>query len=132
MLKRSEAKAKANEGEKLPPAEVESPKTVSAQAEAATHVPLPASAPPAPPSKFSAEGEEVTICYGIEKYSPVQYNSFEHGPFFVKVKVAPGETHLDAATRAWNAAATMAKATYVAKEQAYLERLKALGHKISG
>jgi len=95
----------------------------------------PATPPPAgDPPKTSqtsgsivAEGDEVTVCYGVDKYSPVQYNNFEHGPFFVKTKVRAGETHGDAGARAWNAALGLAKGSYPGKAQEYLENLKKLG-----
>lgn len=127
MLKRSEAAARAPK-----PAAPEAPaSTVREEAAAAAKAPRPEQ-PPAgnKATLFAAEGDEVTVYYGTEKYSPVQYNTFEHGPFFVKVKVGPGESHADAATRAWNAAAAAAAATYPVKEQAFLDNLRKLGGKV--
>ena len=73
------------------------------------------------------EGDEVTVCYGPDKYSPVQYNTFEHGPFFVKTKVRAGETVEDAGARAWNACLALAKGAYPGKKQEYLANLRELG-----
>ena len=37
-------------------------------------------------------GDEITIILGQEKYAPVQYHSFDVGPFIVKTTRRPGET----------------------------------------
>lgn len=75
----------------------------------------------------SVEGDEVTVCYGTDTYRPVEYNSFQHGPFFVKTKVRAGETTADAAARAWNSALALAKGSYPGKAQEYLKNLRELG-----
>ena len=36
--------------------------------------------------------EEVTITLAAEKYAPVQYHSFDVGPFMVRTRRRPGET----------------------------------------
>jgi hypothetical protein len=122
MLKRSEAKA-AIEAKKEPTAEAP-PQKVSEQdvRTVVTNVHNTTS-----PPLVGDEGTEVTISYGEETYSPVQFNAFKHGPFFVKVKVRPGETIQDAGARAWNAAIELAKGAYPGKEQAYLANLRKLG-----
>lgn len=90
----------------------------------------PAEAPPRSmqhQGSVSCEGDEVTVCWGPDRYQPVDYNSFEHGPFFVKTKVRAGETYSDAAARAWNAVVVLAKGAYPGKSQEYLENLRKLG-----
>lgn len=34
----------------------------------------------------------VTVILGAEKYAPIQYQSFDVGPYMVQVEAAPGET----------------------------------------
>lgn len=47
-------------------------------------------------------GEEVTVTYGEQVFSPVQYNSFRVGPMTTTTRVRPGETRADAARRAFD------------------------------
>lgn len=49
----------------------------------------------------AAPGTEITIAWGEETFSPVQYNSFRIGGHSIKVVVQPGETALDAFARGW-------------------------------
>jgi hypothetical protein len=59
------------------------------------------------------EGEEITVTWAEERFSPVQYNSFGVGPFTYTTRVRPGETFDDAFRRAHAklaAAATIATA----------------------
>jgi hypothetical protein len=37
-------------------------------------------------------GDEVTVVLAAEKFAPVQYHSFDVGPFMVKTTRRPGET----------------------------------------
>lgn len=50
---------------------------------------------------ISAAGAEdsVTVVAGLEKFSPVQYNTVDVGPFTITLRVLPGETHAEAIAR---------------------------------
>jgi hypothetical protein len=46
-----------------------------------------------PGGKFlSGPVDEVNVILGAEKYAPIQYHSFDVGPFMVKTTRQPGET----------------------------------------
>ncbi len=48
------------------------------------------------------KSEEVTVCWGEEKFSPKAYHSMSVGPFFAKTQVRPGETQEEAMNRAYD------------------------------
>lgn len=129
MLKRSEAKAQQKQEGANAPVTPRDPGTVTRSSEAPKDVKVEESQ-----RSFSdaddGDGVEVTVTWGTDKYQPVQFNVFEHGPFFVKVKCRKGESVVDAGSRAWAVAQSLAKATYPAKAQEYLANLKKLGHSI--
>jgi hypothetical protein len=47
------------------------------------------------------EGEEITVVWGEEKYSPKPYMNFAVGPIYAKTKLRPGETADEAHARVW-------------------------------
>lgn len=47
------------------------------------------------------EGDEITVVWGEEKYSPKPYMNFAVGPIYAKTKVRAGETAEEAHARVW-------------------------------
>lgn len=83
--------------------------------EAATGKPkVDASAPP---------GTPITIIWGEETFSPVQYNSFRIGGHSVTVVVQEGETALDAWKRGWALLEEAAEIQFADKLRGFRERI---------
>lgn len=74
------------------------------------------------------EGTEVTVCWGEEKFSPMQYNSFGVGPFFAKGKTRPGESIYDASQRLMQDIAAFAERERSRKVKDYLAALQEVLH----
>jgi hypothetical protein len=74
----------------------------------------------------SIEGETVTVCYGEEKFSPAQYQSFSNGPFFATTRVRQGETQSQAAARIYSELRVFADIEFKRKAKEFLERIKDL------
>lgn len=68
--------------------------------------------------------DEVTACWGEEKYSPVQFNFVAHGPFYAKVRLRPGESPEQALMRGMDVCRTVAAKSWPVRRDAFLDRLK--------
>ncbi len=64
--------------------------------------------------------DTVTVTYGIERYSPVQYQHFEVGPFMATSDVRPGETIASATARVHGELAAFADTERVRKARAFV------------
>lgn len=69
-------------------------------------------------------GDEVTACWGPEKYSPYRYQPFELGPFIAKTKVRPGETGSQAMARAYRVCLGFAKSAWDETIRSNIARVK--------
>ena len=65
-------------------------------------------------------GDEVTAIWATEKFAPVQYQSFDVGPFIVRTKVREGETGIEAFKRAYAACRAAARSTYPEKRDEFI------------
>ncbi len=74
------------------------------------------------PKSFNPES--ITVVWGEEVFSPVQYNSFRVGPFTYTVTQRFGESLEKAVKRANDFLEKHADKMFVAKRNAYLARLK--------
>lgn len=72
--------------------------------------------------------DEVTACYGEQKFSPVQYHMFNVGPFFYKTQVRRGETPAEALDRAYRVCVEAARKAYPIARDEFLERVKDSQH----
>jgi len=79
-----------------------------------------------------AEGETVTACYGEEKFSPRQYQSFGIGPFFRTTRLQPGENASQALARASSELRTFAQIEFEQKAKDFLSKLEWLDAKLGG
>lgn len=68
-------------------------------------------------------GTEITLAWGEETFSPVQYNSFRVGGHSIKVIVQPGESAQDACIRAWKILEEAADMMFKAKLAGFADRL---------
>lgn len=68
-------------------------------------------------------GTEITVVWGEETISPVQYNSFRLGGHSIKVVVQPGETAHDAFLRGWAILEEAAEVMFQDKVKGFSERL---------
>ena len=66
--------------------------------------------------------ESVTVTWGKVLISPVQYNTFEVGPFSMTTEVGEGETPEDAMKRAYAALEKFARSTYAEKLKSFREQ----------
>jgi hypothetical protein len=76
--------------------------------------PVDASAPP---------GTQITVVWGEETFSPVQYNSFRIGGHSVTVVVQDGESALDAWKRGWALLEQAAEIQFADKLNGFKERI---------
>lgn len=70
------------------------------------------------------EGDRFTLTWGKEHFGPVQYQSFEVGPFDVSITIRPGETVNEARSRGRAFLARVAREEYETKLEGFLARLK--------
>jgi hypothetical protein len=68
--------------------------------------------------------DEVTVFFGEQKFSPVQYQSFSVGPFIMKTKVRPGESPEDAMARAYAALEKHARAIWPQARDGFIKSVK--------
>lgn len=73
---------------------------------------------------LEAPFESVTVVYGEELYSPVQFHSFRIGGHSVTVKPNPGETGADCIRRATSMLAELADAEFAARLEGFRKRYK--------
>lgn len=76
------------------------------------------------PVPSDAGGEEVTIIFGAEKYAPVQYHSFDVGPFIVKTTRLPGETMTELYQRVTPALREFSQVAFKEALERFLERVR--------
>ncbi len=69
-------------------------------------------------------GDEVTIILAAEKFAPVQYHSFDIGPFMVKTTTRPGETLTDARKRVMPELRRQAEEEFKERLTEHLERVR--------
>jgi hypothetical protein len=77
----------------------------------------------APMGDLFAEGEEVTITWGKELYSPKQFHTYEVGPFVWATRVRNGETRAAAAARLQQELNAFAEGERERKKQSYLRMI---------
>jgi hypothetical protein len=65
-----------------------------------------------------------TVTWGMQKLSPVQYQTLDVGPFSMQVTTKPGETPQEAFVRAYDFLAKQAQAVYKREMPAFLERVR--------
>jgi hypothetical protein len=75
-------------------------------------------------------GDTITVVWGEEKFSPVQYNSFAVGGSSVTVRVRQGESPKQAHDRAWRMLESMAADEVKAKTAGFVERLKEVNEQV--
>lgn len=69
-------------------------------------------------------GDEVTATWAPNKLAPVQYHSFDVGPFSCTTTVREGESGEEAMLRAYNVCVKVARDTYAQKRDEFLENVK--------
>lgn len=79
------------------------------------------------PQEPADEGTEVTVSWGEEKFSPVQYNSFSVGPYFAKGKTRAGESVMQASNRLMRGLCEFAEHERKTKTDGYLQALREIG-----
>lgn len=70
-------------------------------------------------------GDEVVATFAPEKFAPIQFHSFDIGPFIAKTKVREGETGEEAMQRAYNVARNFARKTFPEKRDEFFDRVDA-------
>lgn len=70
-------------------------------------------------------GVQVTVTLGAEKFAPVQYHSFDVGPFSLTVTTRKGESIEEAAARGMASLYAVQKRDFEARSKAFLERVRA-------
>lgn len=75
-------------------------------------------------------GDEVTAIWATEKFAPVQFHSFDVGPFIVRTKVRAGETGAQAFARAYAACHKAARATYPEKRDEFIANVTDADEKV--
>jgi hypothetical protein len=66
--------------------------------------------------------ESITVCYAEQRFSPVDYNSFGVGPFYMTTTIQPGETHEMAFSRAMKFLQVQARAAFTEAKKDFNER----------
>ena len=69
-------------------------------------------------------GESITISFGEEKFSPVQYHSFTFGGLFYRADVREGETPEQAFERGWKFLESCAIKQFKAKRDGFWQRYR--------
>lgn len=70
------------------------------------------------------EWETLTVTWGAEKFSPVQYQNFDVGPFSVTITSEPGLSLEEAHARALGHLKSVAEAQFEVQLRGFLDRLK--------
>src|SRR5262249_10354220 len=78
-------------------------------AEAAAVIPIP----------DIAEESTVTVTWGVERFSPINYSWFEVGPFQATTRVRPGESRVDAMKRVMSELSVFAEYERTQKAEAF-------------
>jgi hypothetical protein len=69
-------------------------------------------------------GESITISFGKETFSPVQYHSFTFGELFYRANVREGETPEQAFERGWKFLESCAIKQFKAKRDGFWQRYR--------
>lgn len=69
-------------------------------------------------------GDEVTVTLGAQKFAPIQYHSFDVGPYVIKTVRFPGESYAGVYARVMPELRAMAQRDYEAALPEHLERVK--------
>ncbi len=69
-------------------------------------------------------GDRVTVTFGAQKFSPVQYHVLDIGPFSMETTVQKGETDEQAMERAYRSLAETARQAFKREMPPFLERVK--------
>lgn len=69
-------------------------------------------------------GDEITITFGAQKYAPIQYQSFDIGPFTVRTVRRPGETFAEVYARVAPELRAMAEQEFKERLAEHLARVK--------
>ena len=77
-------------------------------------------------------GDVVTVTMGAEKFAPVQYHSFDIGPFMVSTVRRPGETMEAVRARVMPALREMAREEFEARLPLFLARVRQAGAAAQG
>ena len=67
------------------------------------------------PKRTPDAGDKLTVCYGVERFAPRKYESFEIGGQFYTTYVSRKETAMDAYERAWQVLAQVAERQFIVK-----------------
>ena len=78
---------------------------------------------PSLPDVPSYAGTTIRVTYGAEKFSPIQFHTFDVGGGFIDVQIRPGETPLDAWRRGYDILRQMTAAEFKAKLPDYAKRV---------
>lgn len=70
------------------------------------------------------ERDKITVYWGMEKLSPIQYQPFEFGGFHYTTSIREGETEEQAFERAYTFLDNMAKKQFPSKLKDFKERLR--------
>lgn len=85
-----------------------------------------------PPDAPHPAGTVVTFTLGAEKFSPVQYQTFDVGPFSASTTLRSGETIKGAYERVMGELRAVFKAEFEVRLREHLERVKAAGASARG
>lgn len=66
----------------------------------------------------------LTVTLGAQKFAPVQYHSFDVGPYVAQVELEAGETFEQARERTMSKLRAMADADFAEQLQSFLQRVK--------
>jgi hypothetical protein len=70
--------------------------------------------------------DSVTVCFGVQKFNPGNYQSLELGPFYMKTDVKPGESVEEALERAYSALEGFARKVWARTLKDFQERAQSL------
>lgn len=71
-------------------------------------------------------GEEISVYYPEQLFSPAPYNSFRCGNLWYKTVVMPGETKEEAYERAWKFVEQMVREQYVRTKKEFWDRYNSM------
>lgn len=77
-------------------------------------------------------GDEVTVVLAAEKFAPIQYHSFDIGPFMVKTVRQPGETLKEVYARVMPQLRALQEEEFRTRLPEHLSRVRAAGNAARG
>jgi hypothetical protein len=69
------------------------------------------------------EGETITVTFGAQTFSPVQYHKFDVGPFSYTTVIQPGETIQEAYDRAYGWLRKLASQNFIQQRAEFYKYL---------